>query len=244
MPPDPAWLVQHRRVWQHKAALRCYYTEEIFRRIKDNMSPGPSLEIGAGPGYLAQYLRDDIISTDITAHSGVSVCADAHHLPFPDRSFQNVVGVDVLHHFARPSGALREMVRVLCPGGRIALIEPWTGALSIHFFRLLHQESCVPVPDPWEHAMPPNKQPMDGNTIIPKLLLVDRAEELRARVPGLKLLGVEPFGILSYFLTGGFQSWGGPLWASRLSARIERLLPDFVTRGLAVRVFFSFEKRV
>lgn len=48
----------------------------------------------------------------------------AERLPFPDASFDFVTCQTVLMHVADPSAVLREMVRVLRPGGRIAVAEP------------------------------------------------------------------------------------------------------------------------
>ncbi|MFJ5924429.1 class I SAM-dependent methyltransferase [Kitasatospora sp. NPDC092948] len=42
-------------------------------------------------------------------------------LPFPDGSFDAVVGNFVLNHTGRPAAALAELRRVLRPGGRLAL---------------------------------------------------------------------------------------------------------------------------
>jgi len=45
----------------------------------------------------------------------------AESLPFPDRSFDKVTSVSCLEHFADPMQGLREMARVLKPGGRLAI---------------------------------------------------------------------------------------------------------------------------
>lgn len=51
-------------------------------------------------------------------------CADAKALPFADRSFEAVLSTCALEHCADPVQILREMVRVVRPGGRIVLLGP------------------------------------------------------------------------------------------------------------------------
>ena len=46
---------------------------------------------------------------------------DAHTLPFPDRSFDAVTSGFAILHLGRPERAVAEMVRVLVPGGRVAV---------------------------------------------------------------------------------------------------------------------------
>ncbi len=48
---------------------------------------------------------------------------DAHHLPFPDASFDTVVCTLSLCAIADPSRAVEEMTRVLRPGGRLLLLD-------------------------------------------------------------------------------------------------------------------------
>jgi ubiquinone/menaquinone biosynthesis C-methylase UbiE len=51
----------------------------------------------------------------------VYVCGVAECLPFPNSTFDKVVSISCLEHFAAPLEGLREMARVLKPGGRLAI---------------------------------------------------------------------------------------------------------------------------
>lgn len=52
------------------------------------------------------------------------VAASADALPFADASFDHVLVRDVIHHLEDPAPAMREIRRVLVPGGTIDVLEP------------------------------------------------------------------------------------------------------------------------
>jgi len=52
------------------------------------------------------------------------VAGDATAIPLPDNSFDVVTCQTVLMHLARPRAALREMLRILRPGGLLVCVEP------------------------------------------------------------------------------------------------------------------------
>ncbi len=240
--PGDDWISEHRAVWERKSGLRDYYTTQIFDRMIDEIVEGSTLQLRTGAGHFSRY-HPGMVNGDVAGHDGVDVITDVHYLRFDDASFANVVGIDVLHHFARPGLALRECARVLRPGGRLILVEPWAGSLGRLFYRFVHHEDCVDVPDPWNNAFPSSKRAMDGNAAIPITVLHKHSAALRDHVPDLAVSRIEPFGCLSVLLSGGFQKIGLPAPIVRTCYVMENYMPRSVMARIALRALFVLEKR-
>ncbi|MEW6386041.1 MAG: methyltransferase domain-containing protein [Thermodesulfobacteriota bacterium] len=239
---DPI-ISKHCEVWQKKPALRLLYREDIFQRIQEHLVPGPALEIGAGPGFLKQTLTG-LISSDITPLKHLDLVCDSQRLPFADASLANVVGVDVIHHFASPGLFFQEGVRVLRPEGRLIFIEPWISPVSRWVYTFLHHEDCREVADPLFNPFGGAKDPWQGNAMIPyQIFKKGQARRFLAHYPDLALMAVTPFSTLAYPLTGGFQGVG--LRSERLIKlilRLERALAPWLTRLAAFRVLLVMAK--
>jgi ubiquinone/menaquinone biosynthesis C-methylase UbiE len=112
------------------------------RRIAEGLAPGANvLEVAPGPGYLAVELARlgpyritglDIsrsfvrMASEYAERAGVDVeftLGDAASLPFPEHTFDFVVCRAAFKNFSDPVAALREMHRVLRPGGRALIID-------------------------------------------------------------------------------------------------------------------------
>jgi arsenite methyltransferase len=91
-----------------------------------------SLARAAGPGGLALGvdISEPMLTRAVRAEAGAQVGfvrADAQRLPFRDQTFDAVVSVAMLQLIPQPSAALAEMVRVLRPGARMAVMVPTAG---------------------------------------------------------------------------------------------------------------------
>ncbi len=56
--------------------------------------------------------------------SASTACGDAARLPFPDGTFDRIIAAEVLEHIPDDEAAIRELVRVLRPGGTMAVTVP------------------------------------------------------------------------------------------------------------------------
>ncbi len=64
-----------------------------------------------------KMLQQAAQETEAWANRITLICQDAGQLPFPDATFDAVVCLEALEFMPDPDQVLREMVRVLCPGG-------------------------------------------------------------------------------------------------------------------------------
>jgi len=241
------YFSQHRRIWEQKPVLRRIYEEELFARLLSSKTPGGiSIEIGGGPGFFKR-LFPEVISTDLIPCPWLDVVADAQALPFQTSTVTNVLGLDVLHHLAAPMKFLREAQRILVPGGRLVLVEPWITPVSRIIYRHFHQEDCDLSAQPWKLQDPgtaQEKKAFDGNQAIPYLLFgAKNRERTLAALPSLECLQAEPFCLFAYLLSFGFKPMNLlPEILYPSVSRLERLSLPLWRRFAALRVLLVLEK--
>jgi arsenite methyltransferase len=117
-------------------------------------SGGVALDVGSGPGNVTASLAraagqdglalgidisEPMLARAVSAQAGRNVGfmrADAQQLPLRDETVDATTSLAVLQLIPDPAATLAEMVRVLRPGGRIAIMVP-TAARGNEFFRWL-----------------------------------------------------------------------------------------------------------
>ena len=112
--------------------------------VLDGVGPleGPVLDLGSGLGVMARELarrgltvesvdvsvEDQEVAASLPEGTGLEsrvrfTPADGAALPFPDGDFASAVSFNVLHHLTDGASVLRELVRVLRPGGALVLVD-------------------------------------------------------------------------------------------------------------------------
>jgi ubiquinone/menaquinone biosynthesis C-methylase UbiE len=111
-------------------------TGRHFRRVARYLAPRSEqrlLEVGCGRGWLTQRVQQHCPATfgvDVNPRSIVHAVApnlsvmDAVDLHYEDEQFDHVFSFHAIEHIADAGAALREMRRVLVPGGRVLLVYP------------------------------------------------------------------------------------------------------------------------
>lgn len=128
--------------------LALYVTPDVVAQRRDflralNLKSGERvLDVGAGPGFLANEIAEAIGSSGSVCGVDISEpllevarsrggnkydiefrYGDATQLPYKDEEFDSVVSTQVLEYVPDVDSALAEFYRVLCPGGRVGLLD-------------------------------------------------------------------------------------------------------------------------
>ena len=130
-------------------AVMVRLTRRLYGRVVADLAAlslgkGKVLDVGTGPGTLVRDiarrlpglqvygidLSEDMIGL-ARAHARREhleervqfASGDVAHLPYPDQSFDVVVSTISMHHWAELAQPLRELYRVLRPGGRVWIYD-------------------------------------------------------------------------------------------------------------------------
>jgi SAM-dependent methyltransferase len=225
---------------RRKPLLRRIYANfyrELAKRIA--YGAGPTLEIGSGVGGMKSVVPN-CISTDLFTNPGIDCVENAYALSFADQSIQNIVLFDVFHHLKYPGTALAEFHRVLKPGGRVVIFEPYPSLTGLVCYGCLHAEPLGLLRAiTW--MAPAGWSPSDSSYYAAQgnATRVFRSPAYRERLKGWRIAETKVLASLSYVASGGFS---GPqlypeslypifTWIDRLAGFLPTL---FGTRLLVV----------
>ncbi|HEY4482970.1 MAG TPA: class I SAM-dependent methyltransferase [Candidatus Paceibacterota bacterium] len=89
---------------------------------------GKTLDLGAGTAKYRGLIKpraSEYVTLDFVAGPNVDVVSSVLHTPFADSSFDTIVSTQVLEHVDDPEQMVREIARLLKPGGYVLVSAPF-----------------------------------------------------------------------------------------------------------------------
>lgn len=103
---------------------RVLLREQILTLAPSN--PGKTLDVGGGNGnrYRGYFNTNDFQSLDLNPDSKPDILASADKIPLSENTIDTILSSQMLEHVMNPLGCLKEMIRVLKPGGSLIITIP------------------------------------------------------------------------------------------------------------------------
>ena len=93
------------------------------RPLKRFLASADGLVLNIGSGNSLR--QKGVVNVDMMDYENVDIVCDIHNLPFKDNSIDAVMSLAVLEHVREPALVLKEVHRVLKPGGLIFSVIPF-----------------------------------------------------------------------------------------------------------------------
>lgn len=272
---------------------RCidYAVERLRKVVPAHRRFGRVLEVGAGTGFftinlaLGGALDGAVLEATDISQGMLDVCArngrehgleiattqgDAEDLPYPDGTFDLVIGHAFIHHLPVPGKAIQEMHRVLAPGATLVIAgEPThhgdriSRVVKHNTWRVFQAVTAVPALRSWRRSQPGSTS--DARDAV--LAALEDEVDLHTFRPDdvehmARIAGFEDVEVVTEELTANWFGWSvrtieasvrpgllGTRWAffafdnyKRLTALDEHVLRRFVPRGLFYNLILHARK--
>ena len=134
-------IQKNLQLWKKKPLLRKVYADfyqTIAHHLRQDLN-GLTIEIGSGTGNIKDAIPT-CIRTDLFPNPWVDRVENAYILSFMDASVATLILFDVFHHLRYPGTAIQEFHRVLVPGGRVIIFDPFISLAGRLIYGFFHHE--------------------------------------------------------------------------------------------------------
>ncbi|HEY7319404.1 MAG TPA: methyltransferase domain-containing protein [Candidatus Binatia bacterium] len=220
---DPRTTHLRRKIIREKGFLRRIY-QEWYRAITAVLPDGQGgvLELGAGGGFMSDFIPD-LITSEVFYCSSSRVILDGLRLPFMDKSLRGIVMTNVFHHLPVPRLFFAEATRCVRLGGAVAMIEPWVTPWSRFVYTRLHHEPFDPEAPLWE--LPISGPLSSANDALPWIIFARDRIRFEQEFPQWQIEMINPFMPFRYLVSGGVSLRGlAPGWTYGMWRDLENLV--------------------
>lgn len=213
----------------------------LYNKIEKNLVGTNILEIGSGAGISSKFLKNKkVLMTDLLPwrKNGIIGNINSENLPFENDFFESAFALDAIHHICDPVKAISELCRVVRPGGKVVIIEPYVSYLSYLVYRIFHNEQTT-----WNYRINKTRKVKIKNiaegeqstmqSIMLNYGLIKSVQKQCGKVISYEWSQFSPF---SFFATGGLSKpLPTPACIIRLLIRSEQVLPKYILRHISAR---------
>jgi SAM-dependent methyltransferase len=199
------------------------------------------IELGAGVIPMSN-IDARIKSTDVVPSDHLDGVLDATKLDVADNCITGFFLQNTFHHIPDPKAFFEETSRVLVPGGRIVILDPYYNNISRWLYMRLFKTEDFDMNGSWisdsTHAM------IGANQALSYIVFRRDREVFATTFPELAIVGCSPvvFG-LRYILTGGVNFKKiAPSWIFSVVRRFEKYPRSL--RFFAIHWIVVVEKRL
>jgi len=198
---SPERTILHGEVIRSKHFLKRLYIEwyQLLKGAVSYHDDGTYIELGSGAGFVKE-LMPSVTTSDVMELPGVDKVFYAESIPFGASSVDGIIMIDVLHHIPAPESFFKEASRVLKPGGRIVMSEPWNSMFGRFIYKNFHHEPF----DPDGGWTIPSTGPLSGaNGALPWILFERDRKDFEKKFPELVIKTIKLHTPFRYLLSGG-----------------------------------------
>ena len=187
-----------------KKNLLLFWSREVYRYIKNNLSEHTvTLEMGSGSSLLWEHIPG-LIRSNILFVKENDLVFSAFNIPFKDSSVGNIVMINVLHHLQDPVAFFEEAERVLKPGGRVLISDPYISLFSYPIWHYLHPENCDTKNIGFNKTGDINPL-IDANSATATNMFCDKGFSISGAYDQLDLVTVQLHSKFLYWIAGGYN---------------------------------------
>ena len=225
-----------------KKKLLLFWSREVYRYIKKNLSEHTvTLEMGSGSSLLWEHIPE-LIRSNILLVKENDLVFSAFNIPFKDSSVGNIILINVLHHLQDPVAFFEEAERVLKPGGRVLISDPYMSLLSYPIWHYLHPENCDVKNIGFNKSGDINPL-IDANSATATNMFCNRGFSMSDRYDQLNLVEVQLHSKFFYWIAGGYNfPQFIPTFLNPLVELVEKFLSP-LDKWLASFMYVIIEKK-